>query len=514
MNLNPIALIVLLCGVLTLSIAMYAWNRRNIRGGRSFTAFTASMAIYILGYFMELVSPSLDQMLFWSKIEYIGILTFPTIFLVFVLEYSGYTRWLTRRNLALAFLFPGVFLLAKFADDSLHIIYAAAAIDAHGAIPLLSFTRGPLYLVIVAYNLLAVTLGNGLLLRKRRHASTLYRKQTAIILSVAVVLYFLYGVYISGIRLFPGLEHLDLNPFVYTLWGAAIWLAIFRYHLFDLAPVARDALIEMLGDGVLVLDAQSRLVDANPAALRIFGWRQAPVGEAADKITGGILSTALLAKIEHSKKIETRLDVDDSTVYYEVTLSTLNEKQGRQIGFLAVIHDISERKAVEQALQEMSLVDDLTGLANRRGFKILGAQLFGMVNRMKLNAVMFYIDMDGLKTINDSLGHAVGDQALKDTAAILKNSFRVSDIIARIGGDEFVILAVESDENSAEILKGRLIERVAACNAQPGRIYRLSISIGQARLRAGYARSLDALLEEADAAMYEDKQAKKARLAS
>jgi len=508
MRLNPIAIFILLCGAMTLAIANYAWRRQITNGARQFALFMFPMAVYILAYSMELASPDLKAMLFWSKVQYFGILTFPTLFLVFCFQYTGRENWLTRRNFVLLFLLPAALFAVKLFDDKLHLIYTSAQVDSGGPIPLLSFTRGPLYWVVAIYNLLIVTLGNLLLWQKRRFASSLYRQQTTIMLAAAAIIYLVYLVYLVGIEPLPSLEHLDWNPFIYTLWGVAISFAIFRYRLFDLAPVARDALIEMLDDGVVVLDGQSRVVDANPQAQKIFGWTRPPVGESAEKVMDHWIDPAALQGTDSATKKEVALTRQGAAVYYEVTISPFMGQQGRRMGSLIVVHDISQRKEIEKELHELSLVDELTGLTNRRGFKMLATQLISMSNRMELNAVLFYLDLDRLKWINDQLGHATGDQALIDMGNILKNTFRSSDIIARFGGDEFVILAIESSENSGENLIRRLQAQLDAYNAAPVRSFQLSFSIGLTRYECNHPRSLDTLLQDADQAMYAHKQAR------
>ena len=144
--------------------------------------------------------------------------------------------------------------------------------------PLASIYTRPAVSSCTSYNVLVVTLGNYLLVRKWRFASSLYRWQTSVILSAALVLYLMYGFYLSGITPLSSLKDLDINPFIYSLWGLAIGIAIFKYRLFDLAPIARETLIEMLSNGVVVVDAHTRIVDANPEAQRMFGWEKPPVG--------------------------------------------------------------------------------------------------------------------------------------------------------------------------------------------------------------------------------------------
>jgi len=126
--------------------------------------------------------------------------------------------------------------------------------------------------------------------------------------------------------------------------------------------------------------------------------------------------------------------------------------------------------------------------------------------------LLFFIDMDGLKWINDTLGHEEGDKALIETATLFKETFRTSDIIARMGGDEYVALAIEITETNSEIITGRLQSLIDKRNNQETRRYRLSISIGYSYYDPENPCSIDDLIERADKLMYEQKQNKKSLL--
>jgi len=166
----------------------------------------------------------------------------------------------------------------------------------------------------------------------------------------------------------------------------------------------------------------------------------------------------------------------------------------------------AERRRVEEVLRTLLLVDDLTGLYNRRGFLTLSQQQLKTANRMKIRMALLFADFDYLKQINDTLGHPEGDRALIEIANVLKETFRESDIIARLGGDEFVVLAIESNGAPAEILTARLQENLEARNARGDRRYKLSLSVGTARYDPESPCSIDELLARADRLMYEQKQ--------
>jgi len=170
--------------------------------------------------------------------------------------------------------------------------------------------------------------------------------------------------------------------------------------------------------------------------------------------------------------------------------------------------DITERKRMEAELLVMSITDPLTGLYNRRGFITLAEQQLKLSKRSKKAMLLFFCDLDDLKSINDTLGHEEGDQAIIETAAIFKESFRDSDIIARIGGDEFALLAIGTDGINPEYLTGRLMKNINIHNARENRRYKISVSIGLSSFNPDQPCSIDELMARADRLMYKQKKLK------
>lgn len=163
----------------------------------------------------------------------------------------------------------------------------------------------------------------------------------------------------------------------------------------------------------------------------------------------------------------------------------------------------------EAKLKEMSVTDELTGLKNRRGFFLLAEQQIKAANRRKTKIWFIYIDVDGMKTVNDTYGHSEGDESLTATANILKNTFRESDVVARIGGDEFAAIIASAGENSSGAILGRLQENLALYNAGVIKPYRLSFSTGIIDCDPSEETcSIEALLKKADELMYETKRGK------
>jgi diguanylate cyclase (GGDEF)-like protein len=160
-----------------------------------------------------------------------------------------------------------------------------------------------------------------------------------------------------------------------------------------------------------------------------------------------------------------------------------------------------------EILHSLSLVDELTGLRNRRGFFTLAQQEMKVARREHIHLALFFLDLNGLKQINDDIGHSAGDRALREAAAILRRTFRESDILARLGGDEFVALTRLSDEESIHPLRQRLRDQLAEFNAASDCPFVLDMSIGAVLVDLNSGDDIEALLALADAAMYEEKRA-------
>jgi diguanylate cyclase (GGDEF)-like protein/PAS domain S-box-containing protein len=516
MHENPISIVVFLCGVILAVIASYAWQHRTTPGSQLFFYFAVSIAVYVIGYSFELASLDVPTMLFWSKIEYLGIYTFPTLFFLFVLQYTGREKYLTWRNILLLFFVPTLLLIGKFSDDRFHLVYSQTWVDTSGMIPMLGFTRGPIYFFAL-YACVPVSLGILLLWRTRQTTQLLYRIQATLLAASILPPLLVFLIYMSGIQPIPNLKYLDLNAFMYSLWGIGVGWAVFRYRLFDIAPVARDTLIENLSDGVFALDHQMRLVDANPAAARIMGWTSPIIGQPAcqafstcPELLNICMATEPLAVVPE-RKIEIQHAIAGQTVFFDVIVTALT-KRNKTVGRLVLIHDITDRKLLEQKLLDLSLVDDLTGLSNRRGFYVLASQLIQMARWMRLSATIIFADMDGLKTVNDTFGHAEGDQALVDAANIFRRAIRSSDILARLGGDEFVILTIQTNDNTNESMLDRLQSQLEEFNRQGQRKYRISASFGVVHFDPKQESSFETVVMAADKAMYEQKQAKRKSL--
>lgn len=169
----------------------------------------------------------------------------------------------------------------------------------------------------------------------------------------------------------------------------------------------------------------------------------------------------------------------------------------------------TKQYVLQTELSNLALTDELTGLYNRRGFLALAERQLKLAQRSGRSLLLFFIDVDGLKEINDVFGHAEGDTALKCTAEALETTFRDSDVIARFGGDEFAVLAIEASDQSEATIRERLTEFLNSASRQESN-YKFSVSLGAARFDPWNPSSIRDLIAESDQVMYEQKRRRSA----
>ncbi|MBN1382640.1 MAG: sensor domain-containing diguanylate cyclase [Deltaproteobacteria bacterium] len=202
-------------------------------------------------------------------------------------------------------------------------------------------------------------------------------------------------------------------------------------------------------------------------------------------------------------------DLDGNWHWFHDEMRLIHDKAtGQPYEVVGVCFDITNRKQMEEELRLLSVTDQLTGLYNRRGFIAFAEQQLKLTARRKRGLLLFFADLDGMKAINDNFGHEEGDRALLETANILRETFRETDILARIGGDEFAILTIDSPEMTADILIDRLQTHIEAHNALKDKPFAISMSIGMSTCDSKAMRSLDELMSMADKKMYENKKRK------
>ncbi len=278
-----------------------------------------------------------------------------------------------------------------------------------------------------------------------------------------------------------------------------------------------DQIFNTAADGMWVVDTDFSIQRVNGTLLKSLGM---PKDELAGKKCFEILDCPLYRKPECSMErvaggcrryeSEIRLPWPKSTELATclLTVAPFRHTDGTLLGIIEDFRDITALKELEDRLRTMSLHDELTGLYNRRGFLALADQQARIVQRSKKGMILFFIDLDRMKWINDTFGHNEGDRALVETAGILKDTMRGSDIVARIGGDEFVVLALDALKESVAIIEERFRDRLTATNTTRTLPYDLALSVGSHYYDPQEPITIDELISKADSAMYRQKREK------
>ncbi|WP_373049537.1 GGDEF domain-containing protein [Vulgatibacter sp.] len=271
-------------------------------------------------------------------------------------------------------------------------------------------------------------------------------------------------------------------------------------------------------DGTLT-QVNDRLCDflgRDRAALLSLGFRQITHPDDLEASNDGV-ERLLAGQATHFQVEKRYLRPDGSVVHGLLSVALVRDRHGVPLHFIGQVADITEQKRAERLLQEqaeqlraLSLVDELTGLYNRRGFLSLAQQQCNTARRHGKRVLILFADLDGMKEINDRLGHEAGDAALCAGAEILRACFRDSDVVARMGGDEFAVAAMEvAPPTTLDGYVRRIEEAVALFNDTSGPAWQLAMSVGLVEFDPAEPRPLAELLQRADELMYARKRARK-----
>jgi len=271
-------------------------------------------------------------------------------------------------------------------------------------------------------------------------------------------------------------------------------------------------------DAIVITKREGEVIDVNSAAVDLFGYTR-------DELLKQNANLFYADPSDREKFIK-EIEKGGSVQEYEVrlkkkggfvmdclfTFSVRRNQDGSVMEYQGIIRDITEHKHLLEELRTLSLIDELTNIYNRRGFYMMAEQQMKTARRMNLSMCCIYIDLDNMKKINDTYGHHIGDQALIDTALLIKETFRESDIIGRLGGDEFAVFVINDMKNYADMMFSRLLENTKQKNAQRKNTYEILFSVGISRTEWDSHETLQELVNRSDSLMYKEKREKKERL--
>jgi diguanylate cyclase (GGDEF)-like protein/PAS domain S-box-containing protein len=341
-------LALLVSGLVYLSLAFVVfWYFRTNPGATSFIWLMLTVCIYSVGYYFELHSPTLTQLYFWLKIEYLGIASFPVLFLLFVLQYTKRERCLNVKTIAALFVIPVITYIMMYTNDSHHLFYRSISLIMVDGLNVLHVIRGPWYWVHIVYLNLMILTGNIMLLQMWRQTSfPLSRKYAAMFLG-SLVPWIGFFIYLSG----RSPLDLDLSPFgmVFTAWIYVFSLR--RFWIFDLMPVASTVVVEKMRDGVLVIDTQERIVDMNASAVNFFGKKADIIGHKLETLFQPVSGVAVSIMNTDGEQLELQEDTQAGSHWLDLLFSPLTNNRGETRGHAVIIRDITKRKLAQVELE-------------------------------------------------------------------------------------------------------------------------------------------------------------------
>ncbi|HNT24368.1 MAG TPA: histidine kinase N-terminal 7TM domain-containing protein [Anaerolineales bacterium] len=347
---SNVALLSFFTTLFALAMAMAALRRQRVAGGLSFGLLMLAAAEWSFANGLELAVQQPEAKILWARFQYFGITSLPVFWFFFVLEYTHQAKWLKRPYSLLIWLIPLLTIVAAWTNDVHGWLWTQIVPATSEAGSQLVYGHGWVFWVFAGYGYLLILAGTLALVWAIFRYPRLYRRQAVIVLSGAAVPWLGNAIYLSGLSPVRGI---DPTPLSFALSGLLYSLGIFRFHLFELVPVAREAIVEMMADGVVVLDKHDRVLDINPAAQEMLSVSGDVVGQdaaAAFANTPDLLACCC----EEGQRASACISISD-TRSLDVSITTLQSRGDVTAGRLIVMHDITQLRRTSEQLRLQSV---------------------------------------------------------------------------------------------------------------------------------------------------------------
>ncbi len=406
---------------ITIWVGGIAWHRRNVRAATPFALIAISEAIWTLAYTLQLLSTQLSTMLFWNNVQFLGAVFAPLFYLGFALNYNYREFPLSRLNWKYLLPLAILVLLLVWTDLFTHLFRTNPIIQYSETLPKLVFVDGPAFGLYTIYAYTLIVLASLFLVVNYMTAPQLYRIQVAVVLAAILI------PWITSIVTATGMVEIklqELTPITFGISNLVIGLALFRFRLFDIVPIARETLIEKMSDAILVLDDQKRVIDANPSALAISGMT---FPRLIGKKVGDILPLAESWYTEgynnDQKSEEIALRVRGVEEFYSIRANLIINNEKERTGYLLLFRNITEQKK--------------TLLDLRRSVALTGAVIESTVSGMfvidrEMNVILSNSHLKAMFELNDNWARMPGIRALDVIAQKITNPNMYYSLLERM----------------------------------------------------------------------------------
>lgn len=428
-----------------LSVGMLLYVRRYRASAAAEMSALTWLVVSLVGWLLlntlELASPSESATVFWAKVSYPFIVSTPVAWLAFALQYIGRKRWLALSRFVWFCVVPAITAVLALTNQWHNLIWRQYEfVPVNDLLAMQVVVYGPCFWVHIVYGYALVFVGAFLIVRQYFRSFRLYRQQSLWLVIGALIPIVVNIVYIF--HLIPGLRK-DYTSLSFALASMAFMVGIFRYGLFDLKPVARGLVIDNMGDAMLTLDAQDRIVDLNPAArsLIVAFDRQRASNDFIGQSVAQVLPPwrSFVERFQHATNLQTdiTIDLDGVCQYYDLRISPLTDRHERLAGRLVVLRDITARKQAEEKLR-------LYALELEAQYEELDAFSYTVAHDLKnpLSTLISYSEYLG-----DSLGQISNEEMAAITARISQGGYALASIV-----DGLLLLAYVRKHDKVEIV--------------------------------------------------------------
>lgn len=491
----------LFIAVLFLSfLFVYSFVRGKSNHARAMGLLSLCLQIYLLGYLLELNSFQLTEMIFWNQIQYFGIPFFPALWLVISLLYTGRDNYLRGYRIILIFLIPITTFFVRLTNDFHFLYYSNVEFRTVGEFTAMYLTKGPWYLVQMIYVFITLVLCTYFYFKRYRNSSGNEKMQFSLLLYASVL------PYVALILVFVnwGGTGIDYTAVILPPCILLINLALTKYNFLDIKELARERVFEDSSLGFVILNRQHRVVDYNHQSKKLFKLLNIQLKDSNIKNLLKDHLDLLECILNTSQQIVHRDDSNQEKYISIYTQEIMN--QDERIGQLITLEDVTEKERLRYRLLEMANTDVLSGLYNRRKFRESAEEIILRAQRYNQVFSLLMMDIDFFKRVNDAYGHAAGDQVIKEFSELLRKNFRTSDIIGRMGGEEFAVILINCDKFVAYEKAEQFRMSVESYPIQliDQTIY-INVSIGVSEFNDQF-NSIDSIINQADDALYQAKE--------
>ncbi|RLD07539.1 MAG: hypothetical protein DRI56_06680 [Chloroflexota bacterium] len=338
-----------------IALFMVVWSMRHAaRGGNWFSVVMIGAFFWSAGYGLEMLSTDLQYALFWVKVQYLGIAIVPVSWLFLVISYTRNQQWLNRQNLIRLLAIPLITLLIAWTNELHELVWVNPAVESNPFFNHLVFEQGLWYWINVIYAYTLISISTILLIIASTKKEGIYKQQSIVLLIFSITIWFGNIIYMLGLSPYQ----LDLSPIIFSFGGLIIAWELYRYRILDIVPIARDAIMDIIPDGIVVINHQGIIIDINQAAQQIIGKKQSglghPIAEVLSQWPRSLSFYDANKELEVVSHLEQVLKIDEKKFSFDFSIAPLKNTNGYRIGSLLTWHDITSQKQSEEKLRKLS----------------------------------------------------------------------------------------------------------------------------------------------------------------